>query len=126
MNMTQHYILFTLALLLLAFPVYAETENRDNNDPCYLAKSDLVDLAIAEENYYSHHKTYTMDISKLIGVNTWNGRPIKDLPKKMEFAPSPDVRFTMLVASVYFFIAIAEHKECPRPYIWDSSKGGLQ
>ena len=94
---------------------------------CNQPQIDIVNLAFAQEAYFTDHKKY---------IVTGDGSNLD----KENFEKSPDVTIKLsggVVKTpdgpVEYFVAHASHKGCdmdddgkPDIFVWDSSKGGLQ
>lgn len=85
------------------------------HEPCNQARIALTKLADAENEYFSRHKTFTAEITRL------------------NLKQNPEVYIMILRRDEQSFIAAATHVSCnkdkdgtPFVFMWDSAKGGLQ
>ena len=88
---------------------------REAQKPCNRARTALMKLADAENNYFAEHKTFTKDLQLL------------------RLTLKPEVNISIFKADEQSFIAAASHKLCdkdndgkPDAFMWDSARGGLQ
>jgi hypothetical protein len=85
---------------------------------CAAARSDLANLAIAEDEYFSAHKRFHPAVLE-------PGK--KDIV--LNFKPSADVNLAIQVfneANPPRFLAKGTHAKCRSSFVWDSAKDGLQ
>lgn len=97
---------FIAAMLII--PEYHEQK------PCNQARTALKNLAAAEREYFSQHRTYTNDIGLL------------------NIKQNPQVTIIMLRADEQSFVASSSHDLCyeddrkePKLFFWDSLRGGM-
>jgi hypothetical protein len=82
--------------------------------PCAQAKIALKKVASAENEYFSKHKAYTLDLNLL------------------DMKQNPEVYIMMLRADEKSFLAVATHASCEeentgilRVFMWNSERGGI-
>lgn len=93
-------------LAAIAIPQFAEFKKRGFDSR---AKSDLRNLATAEEAYFATNETYTSTLASLTG-----------------FQQSPGVTLGAITADNTLFTTTANHSKGSTTFTWNSANGGLQ
>ena len=122
------YVIQLLVIIILGAVSFQQCGELKKRKYCSAAKSDLANLAVAQEAYFVDHKKFVV---KGDGSNLSKGG----------FKKSPDVTIKLSSGGVVktpdgaveYFIAHASHKGCdidddgkPDIFVWHSAKGGLQ
>lgn len=120
-------IILGFLVLLIASLIYSTAEHynyRESLQSCGDVKTDLANLAIAEEAYFADHGKY-------FAANIKDGKP----DKIQDVENFPHERMSVIVEPKNekgrdFFVAKGYSEKCQKIkgsfYLWDSSKGGLQ
>lgn len=101
----------TLTMTALANKMTSAMRQTEAKAYCGATKTELANLAMYEEAYFTDHDKYTSDFSELADAGYEKG-------------DSMSVNVTKVTPVSWR--AKASHPKCDRKFIWDSDGGGLQ